>query len=313
MYTIYYLFNLGILAFLVIGGLFTLRRAYKYPEKFYRPFIRFAEITGPIIACSAVIMQELTPMARVALAGSIALFCSAILFQKVEQIFQKRWIRFGFILTVGTAGLQILSLFHELTFGQLLVVVIANCIGMAALTYGIAYLIHRKPRRHLPTSKIDHYQQAGLSKKEIEFFREQMAPAKQHILQIEQAFQQTAKLRAIETRHNTVKVAQNFFKDLVQEPQKLSRASHFLYKQLPSLEDLLNKYNEINGHIAKNKQTYLILEKSAATIEQLCENITDQYIQFHQETYNDLMDEIELAQRNLSKDVSTADIDDLLK
>lgn len=149
--------------------------------------------------------------------------------------------------------------------------------------------------------KIQHYYDEGLTEAEIEYFRSQMAIARDQINSVESGIAKTAKLRAIEVRYNTVEVAQNFFKDIVDDPTRFTQASQFLYKFLPSLEDLILKYNEINGHVAKNKQTYLILEKSAQTIEQICEQITDEYVLFHQDTYNEMQDEIKLANRNLSR------------
>ncbi|WP_282920204.1 5-bromo-4-chloroindolyl phosphate hydrolysis family protein [Ignavigranum ruoffiae] len=147
----------------------------------------------------------------------------------------------------------------------------------------------------------EHYLAQGLDNQEIEYFREQMAQAKSQIQSITQEFPQTAKLRAIETRHNTIRVSQSFFKDIVNQPKRLSDASQFLYKFLPSLQDLIAKYNEINQHIAKNKQTYQILDKTALTIDQVCQQITDEYILFHQDTFNELNDEIELAHRNIER------------
>lgn len=149
--------------------------------------------------------------------------------------------------------------------------------------------------------KIQHYYDEGLTETEIEYFRSQMAIARDQIKSVETGIAKTAKLRAIEVRYNTIEVAQNFFKDIVEDPTRFTQASQFLYKFLPSLEDLILKYNEINGHVAKNKQTYLILEKSAQTIKQICEQITDEYVLFHQDTYNEMQDEIKLANRNLSR------------
>lgn len=159
----------------------------------------------------------------------------------------------------------------------------------------------KRPIAYTNKDKIQHYYEEGLTESEVEYFRSQMAIARDQIKSVESGIAKTAKLRAIEVRYNTIEVAQNFFKDIVDDPTRFTQASQFLYKFLPSLEDLILKYNEINGHVAKNKQTYLILEKSAQTIEQICEQITDEYVLFHQDTYNEMQDEIKLANRNLSR------------
>lgn len=150
-------------------------------------------------------------------------------------------------------------------------------------------------------NKLVYYRQRGLTEQEILFFRQQMSEAKGRIKNIEKDMLNVAKLRVIETRHNTIDVTKQFFKDIVAEPERLPQAGTFINKLLPSLEDLAAKYNEISQHVAKTKQTYLILDKSAATIEKICESISEQYVQFHQSLYNDLDDEIKLANRTLTK------------
>lgn len=146
---------------------------------------------------------------------------------------------------------------------------------------------------------LKHYQAQGLSKQEIEAFRSQMANTRDQIISIENNFQVTAKMRAIEIHHNLVKVAKNYFKDIVEEPQRRLAASDFLINYLPQLQDLLEKYNEVNSHVAKNKQTYLILEKSAQTIDKISQEIVDDYLKFHEETYQELEDGLKLADRIL--------------
>ncbi len=168
------------------------------------------------------------------------------------------------------------------------------------------------------TSKdmMQHYKKHGLDHNEIDYFRQHMAHAKEHIITLDKNFQQTAKLRAIETRNNTVKVSQSFFKDIVNHPHRLPDANQFILRFLPSLVDLTNKYNEINNHVAKNKQTYQILKKSAQTIDLVCQQITDEYIVFHKNEYNELSDEVQLAQLNIqrrSQSVEDATIDDIIE
>ncbi|MBG9979652.1 5-bromo-4-chloroindolyl phosphate hydrolysis family protein [Facklamia sp. DSM 111018] len=186
------------------------------------------------------------------------------------------------------------------------VIVCSTIVGALALiskrgqhpapSFSIAHY-KQKPKRNL----MAHYQEAGLSKHEIESFRQQMAISRDHINRIDHNFQLTAKMRAIEIRHNVVKVSQNYFKDIVEEPQRQLAASNFLLTLLPQLDDLLEKYNEINAHVAKNKQTYLILEKSAQTIDQISQEIVEDYIAFHEEAYQELEDGLKLADRTLKR------------
>lgn len=243
------------------------------------------------------------------------------LFNILSGMFKANWLRYFYYIGVsliivtsfGASNdlnyFSINQLISEVAFVSALV---AFCtFGIGGIAYFITLLTKLRDRglnggtsaQFIPNNKdmMQHYYEQDLTDSEITYFREQMATAKEQILTIETELNQTAKLRAIEVRYNTVQVMQSFFKDIIEEPKRVNQASQFIYKFLPSLEDLAQKYNEINGHVAKNKQTYLILEKSAQTIENLCEQITDEYVLFHQSTYQEMQDEIKLANRNLSR------------
>lgn len=177
--------------------------------------------------------------------------------------------------------------------------------AMALISSGknttLPFFISKKgdQKKHLRPKLLHHYQQAGLTQEEIATFRQEMAEAQKHIYQIEDQIQKTAKMRAIEVHYNLLKVSKNYFKDIVAQPQRFLNASHFILTLLPQLDDLLTKYNEINAHVAKNKHTYLILEKSAQTIDQICQEIINDYLHFHEDKYHELEDGIKLADRSL--------------
>lgn len=160
------------------------------------------------------------------------------------------------------------------------------------------------------TSKVQHYRQAGLSDSEIEHFQDEMRTVRDYIYQIDEEMNKTAKLRAIDVKYNTVKISQQFFADIVKEPQRIAEAGNVIYRTIPSLADITSKYNEINSHIAKTKQTYLILEKSAQTIEALSQALVDEYLAFHRSTFNDLDDEINFAEKNVYVNVDWDEFED---
>lgn len=245
-------------------------------------------------------------------------FLLTIIFSKLEVSFNFSWLKviyyIGLLCVVMTSLMAINSLSVYAGAFETSAVIASFVLGSSFVvwlfclfvrlflsTRGKEYSLANQSTRVTNKDKIQHYYDEGLTETEIEYFRSQMAIARDQINSVESGIAKTAKLRAIEVRYNTIEVAQNFFKDIVEDPTRFTQASQFLYKFLPSLEDLILKYNEINGHVAKNKQTYLILEKSAQTIEQICEQITDEYVLFHQDTYNEMQDEIKLANRNLSR------------
>lgn len=147
-----------------------------------------------------------------------------------------------------------------------------------------------------------HYEKSGMTANEISFFRQTMNQTKNEINQLQVNMQQTAKLKAIDLRHDPVKAAKALFKELVKEPNRLHEASQFLYTHLPNLVDLTNKYNEINDHEIKNKQTYEKLEESAQIIDQLSALIAQDYQKFVAEDLDDIDVEISVAKQSLKRD-----------
>lgn len=155
------------------------------------------------------------------------------------------------------------------------------------------------------------YKSRGLSDEDIVFFRETMNSAKNQILQIERNMNSAGKLKAIANRNNTLHLIKVLFKDIVNEPERLHEVDQFLYIHLPSLADLTDKYVTINQHQAKSKQTFDVLEKSAATIDEMCQQISKDYIAFRSADISDLADEVDLAKHRLNREGSSIENDEI--
>ena len=65
---------------------------------------------------------------------------------------------------------------------------------------------------------------------------------------------------------------------------------------------MTNKYNEINDHEIKNKQTYEKLEESAQIIDQLSALIAQDYQKFVADDLDDIDVEISVAKQSLKRD-----------
>ena len=155
------------------------------------------------------------------------------------------------------------------------------------------------------------YLSRGLSEEDIVFFRETMSGTKDQILQVESNVNKVGKLRAIANRNNTLNLIKVLFKDIVNEPERLHEIDQFLYVHLPSLAELTTKYVQINQHQAKSKQTYDVLEKSAHTIDEICKQISEDYVAFRSTDINGLSDEVELATRRLNREGSNIEHDEI--
>ncbi|MGM0174681.1 5-bromo-4-chloroindolyl phosphate hydrolysis family protein [Enterococcus sp. DIV0800] len=154
----------------------------------------------------------------------------------------------------------------------------------------------------LTKEKEAYYKKNGMSESEIELFRETMNLSKQQVLRLQQNIQKSAKLKAIDLRHDTLKAAKALFKELVKEPTRLPEASQFLYTHLPNIVDLTDHYVEINSHEVKSKEVYGKLEESAQIIDQMADLIVKDYHQFVSEDLEDMDVEISIAKKNLDHD-----------
>ncbi|PIO83661.1 hypothetical protein BSQ39_08825 [Loigolactobacillus backii] len=146
-----------------------------------------------------------------------------------------------------------------------------------------------------------HYKKSGMSERDIDFFRGTMADAKAQIDQLAKNMQRVPKLKAIELHDEPVKVSQATFKALVAKPAKLHLAADFLYRHLPTLVDLTTKYIQISQHEVKDKDTYVVLDKSATLITDLAQQLKKDYAAIVADDLEDLDVDMSLAKKALEK------------
>lgn len=149
------------------------------------------------------------------------------------------------------------------------------------------------------------YQTKGLTKDEMNLFRKTMYTARIDIYEIEKNTKNNTKLLAITSRNHTMPVLKDFFKHIVEQPNRLHDVNTFLYTQLPNLRELTSHYIEINSHLSKTKETYQTLAKSAEAIDALCQQIESSYRDFMANDLNSAEIEIELAKYGRESDNNT--------
>ncbi len=220
---------------------------------------------------------------------------------------------FIFLLTVITV-LFIFGLLGALNVDSRLAAIIGVAIGFSLYAIFLKKQGTPKKKKQLrPVSdkREKFYKSKGLSDEDIEFFRDTMNNAKKQILQIERNMNNAGKMKAIANRNNTLHLIKVLFKDIVNEPDRLHEVDQFLYIHLPSLADLTTKYITINQHQAKSKQTFDVLEKSAKTIDEMCQQIAEDYIRFRSADISDLTNEVELAKRRLNREGTSIENDEI--
>lgn len=212
----------------------------------------------------------------------------------------------NFLVYVLT-GITILFGFFILTalnFDTIFSLILSVALGILLLfaTSGKGKRKKENQLKKVSPEKEKFYKSKGLTEEDIEYFRETMHKAKKQIIQIEQNMRTAGKLKAIEHRNNTAQLSKSMFKEIIKEPDRLHEVDQFLYVHLPSLADLTEKYVEINNHEKKSSATYDILDRSAETIDAMCQQIAEDYVNFRSTDIEDMDLEVQLAKRTLKRD-----------
>ena len=146
------------------------------------------------------------------------------------------------------------------------------------------------------------YHSKGMTKEQIAYFRSTMDQAKNTIQDIESNLQQRSKLKANAARNDTVDILKDFFKNIVNQPNRLHEVDKILYTNLPNLKELTDKYIAIDGHVSKTKETYTALDNCSKTIDDMCRLIAEDYVRFMSNDIADMDIELELAKQVLKRD-----------
>lgn len=220
------------------------------------------------------------------------------------------------LLLAGITFLFVFGLLSAFNFNDLFAAIIGFLVGFGLYAVflkrtGTPKKKKEKQLKPVSDKREEFYQSKGLSDEDITFFRDTMNNAKNQILQVETNMSRVGKLKAIAHRNNTLHLIKALFKDIVNEPDRLHEVDQFLYVHLPSLADLTEKYSTINNHQAKSKQTFDVLEKSAKTIDEMCQQITDDYLGFRSADISDLTNEVDLAKHRLNREGSSIENDEI--
>ena len=163
--------------------------------------------------------------------------------------------------------------------------------------------LHKEKKLQDPSEKQQEiYDKAGLTESDVAFFREKMNRAKTQIQQIEAYIKQNNKLEAIANRYQIVTVLKDYFKEIVQHPERLHAVDKFLNTYLPGLEEMMGKYIEIEKHISKTQETYQMLDQTMNFIDDCCLQIEADYQKFQAQDFNDLYLEKEYIQKQSQKE-----------
>lgn len=191
--------------------------------------------------------------------------------------------------------------------------------GIGVIMLIMAFLFRKKRRPPEPISgqipplsnrMQAHYRKLGMQDEDITFFRAQMAEAREKIDHLQANVEKSPKLKAVDLNYGMVRVSQAMFQAIVDDPMHLANAGDFLYRHLPSLVNLTDKYIEISHHEVKTKDTWTVLAKSIEVITQLSQTIQADYTAFVHSDLTDMDAEMTTAERAIhEKDSQPQDND----
>ena len=164
------------------------------------------------------------------------------------------------------------------------------------------YLQKEKELKGPSEKQKEIYDKAGLTESDVAFFREKMNRAKTQIQQIEAYTKQNNKLEAIANRYQIVTVLKDYFKEIVQHPERLHDVDKILNTYLPGLEEIMGKYIEIEKHISKTQETYQVLDQTMELLDDCCLQIEADYQKFQAQDFSDLNLEKEYIQKQSQKE-----------
>ncbi|MFC4652311.1 5-bromo-4-chloroindolyl phosphate hydrolysis family protein [Lactococcus nasutitermitis] len=142
---------------------------------------------------------------------------------------------------------------------------------------------------------IERYHDAGLSDSDIKIFRENLAEAKSNIETWEKNLKKNDDLQVVESVTGGLDASKHTFKYIVQNPQELTKQNDFLYKDLPNMVKLTDKYLEMKKQSVKTEDIERDLDETLLLIKTLSSHISKNYHEI-------LMDDVNIIKHEVTFD-----------
>ncbi|MDR1605886.1 MAG: 5-bromo-4-chloroindolyl phosphate hydrolysis family protein [Streptococcaceae bacterium] len=154
----------------------------------------------------------------------------------------------------------------------------------------VLWLIHDYKRQQKHPKLLRQYRAQGLSDQDIAVFRQTMNEAKIQIKKWENVVKTDDTLQLIEGVTGGLKSAKKLFQLIVKNPQTALGNHEFLYKQLPTMVELIATYEDLSS---VDKLDQSLLTESQAVIRNLSEKIAKHYELELTDNLEKIKDEVE--------------------
>ncbi len=142
---------------------------------------------------------------------------------------------------------------------------------------------------------IERYHEAGLSDSDIKIFRENLAEAKDSIETWEAKIKKDDDLQVVESVTGGLDASKQTFKYIVQHPQELTKQNDFLYKDLPNMVKLTEKYLDMKTQAVRTEEIKRDLDETLLLIKTLSHSISKNYHEI-------LMDDVNVIKQQVDFD-----------
>ena len=139
---------------------------------------------------------------------------------------------------------------------------------------------------------MERYHEAGLSDSDIKIFRENLAEAKANIENWEANNKKNDDLQVVESVTGGLEASKLTFKYIVQNPQELTKQNEFLYKDLPNIVKLTEKYLEMKRQAVQSEDISRDLDETLLLIKTLSSHISKNYHEILMEDVNVIKHEV---------------------
>ena len=142
---------------------------------------------------------------------------------------------------------------------------------------------------------IERYHEAGLSDTDIKIFRENLSEAKENIKTWEKLLKKEDDLQVVESVTGGLDASKHTFKYIVQNPQELTKQNEFLYKDLPNMVKLSEKFIEMKKQSVRTEDINRDLDETLLLIKTLSNSISKNYHEI-------LMDDVNVIKHQVDFD-----------
>jgi 5-bromo-4-chloroindolyl phosphate hydrolysis protein len=143
--------------------------------------------------------------------------------------------------------------------------------------------------------------QYGLTRKEYQFIKENLAEAKQKILRLQRAFVTVRRFGNAQEHFEILKTARRIYANTKKEPKRFFQAESFYYKHLDSLVEIVEKYAYLSQQQVKSREMHETMRDSRFAIISLGQTVNKDLQVMLRDDVDTLHFELDVAKKTIQE------------